>query len=134
MADVKRLIAEVAARNGIRIEPDDPVFCLVTLNQLILEEAGQEVANEIRTATKSLREAVTTVEGRVGVVLARELKQTLSALRSQADREPRSRFELRKTNVRSSINVRSRIAYAAISILIASLIFGCGVLVGIALH
>ena len=134
MTDVKRLIAEVAARNGIRIEPDDPAFCLVTLNQLILEEAGRDVADEIRTATKNLQEAVTTVEGRVGVILARELKQTLSALRSQADREPRSRFELRKTNVRSSTNVRSRMAYAAISILIASLIFGCGVLVGIALH
>jgi hypothetical protein len=134
MTDVKRLIAEVAARNGIRIEPEDPAFCLVTLNQLILEEAGRDVADEIRTATKHLQESVKTVEGRVGVILARELKQTLSALRSQADREPRSRFELRKTNVRSSTNVRSRMAYAAISILIASLIFGCGVLVGIAIH
>jgi len=134
MADVKRLIAEVAARNGIRIEPDDPAFCLVTLNQLILEEAGRDIANEIRTATKHLQEAVTTVEGRMGIVLARELKQTLAALRSQTEREPRSRFERRKTNVRTVTNVRSRMAYAAISVLVASLIFGCGALVGIALH
>jgi len=134
MPDVKRLIAEVAVRNGIRIEPDDPVFCVVTLNQLILEEAGQNVANEIRTATKHLQEAVTTVEGRVGVILARELKQTLSVLRSEVDRETRSHFEPRKTYVRWAKNVRSRMAYSAFGILVASLIFGCGVLLGIALH
>src|SRR5262249_17216022 len=134
MADVKRLIAEVAARNGIRIEHDDPAFCLVTLNQLILEEAGRDVADEIRTATKHLQEAVTTVEGRVGVVLARDLKRTLSVLRSEANRDTRSDFASRTANVRSGTNVWSRMAYAAIGILVASLIFGCGVLVGIALH
>ena len=134
MADVKRLIAEVAARNGIRIEADDPAFCLVTLNQLILEEAGRDVANEIRTATKHLQEAVTTVEGRVGVVLARELKRTLSVLRSESDGDTRSDFASRKAHMRSGTNVWGRMAYAAIGILAASLIFGCGVLVGIILH
>ena len=29
MQDVKRLISEVAAQNGIRVEPDDPLFALV---------------------------------------------------------------------------------------------------------
>jgi len=32
MQDVKRLISEVAAQNGIRVEPDDPLFALVTIN------------------------------------------------------------------------------------------------------
>jgi len=46
MLDVKRLIAEVAARNGIRIDPDDPAFCLVTLKQMVSEEAGQKMRQE----------------------------------------------------------------------------------------
>lgn len=46
MLDVKRLIAGVAARNGIRIDPDDPAFCLVTLKQMVSEEAGQKMRQE----------------------------------------------------------------------------------------
>jgi hypothetical protein len=30
MPDVKRMISEVAAENGIRVEPGDPLFALVT--------------------------------------------------------------------------------------------------------
>ena len=58
MPDVKRLIAEVAARNGIRIDPEDPAFCLVTLNQLVLEEAADKFVEEIRTATGEFQSAV----------------------------------------------------------------------------
>ena len=35
----ERLIAEVAARNGIRIDPADPAFALVTFVELVLEES-----------------------------------------------------------------------------------------------
>ena len=36
--DVMALIGEVAARHGITLRPDDPVFALVTVNQLVLEQ------------------------------------------------------------------------------------------------
>src|SRR2546428_14108086 len=94
MPDRKRLIAEVAARNGIRIDPDDPAFCLVTLNQLILEEAGEKLAAEVRTATKEFEEAVHRVEGRVGLILGRQLKETLTLLQhndAMADRHQNRR-------------------------------------------
>src|SRR5437870_1321765 len=91
MADVKRLIAEVAARNGIRLDSDDPAFCLVTLNQLVLEEAGQKVAEEIRTATKHFEDAAGKVEGRVGVILGRELREALTSIRRQVELEMGSR-------------------------------------------
>jgi hypothetical protein len=122
MPDVKRLIAEVASRNGIRIDPDDPAFCLVTLNQLILEEAGEKLAAEVRTATKEFEDAVHRVEGRVGVILGRQLKETLTSLRhngAMADRR-----QARRTSA-------GRLAICIIS---AALIFICGVMVGMALH
>jgi len=48
MQDVKRLISEVAAQNGIRVEPDDPLFALVTINRIVLEEATQELQDRIQ--------------------------------------------------------------------------------------
>lgn len=122
MPDVKRLIAEVATRNGIRIDPDDPAFCLVTLNQLILEEAGEKLAAEVRTATKELEEAVHRVEGRVGRILGRELKETITLLRQNG-----AKADWRQ-------NRRMSAGRFAICILSAAIIFISGVMVGIALH
>ena len=48
MLDVKRLIGEVAAQNGIRVEADDPVFALATINQIMLAEAMREFNEQIR--------------------------------------------------------------------------------------
>ena len=38
MTDRKRMIGEVAARHGIRLEEDDPAFLLVTLAELAMQE------------------------------------------------------------------------------------------------
>src|ERR1051326_5278763 len=82
MPDVKRLIAEVATRNGIRLDPDDPAFCLVTLNQLLLDEAGDKLAAEVRKTTKEFEDAVRKVEARFGgILLGNQLKESLTALR-----------------------------------------------------
>jgi hypothetical protein len=42
MPDIKQMISEVAAENGIRIEPCDPLFALVTMNRMVFEEAAQK--------------------------------------------------------------------------------------------
>jgi hypothetical protein len=73
--DVKALIGEVAARNGIRLEPGDPAFALVTLNQLVLEEAVRDLVAEIRAATADFEAAAERVQGLAGATLAREINQ-----------------------------------------------------------
>ncbi|MBX6329770.1 MAG: hypothetical protein IRY89_14470 [Pseudolabrys sp.] len=60
--DVEKLIGEVAARNGIRIEPDDPAFALVTLNQLVLEDAVKILVREIHAATADFESAAERVQ------------------------------------------------------------------------
>jgi hypothetical protein len=122
MPDVKRLIAEVANRNGIRLDPDDPAFCIVTLNQLLLEEAGEKFAAEVREATKGFEDAVRKVEGRVGAILGQQLKQTLAALR-----------EIDVT-ARPNVKHRYRVQVVAICVLSAIVIFAGGVAVGMAMH
>ena len=57
MLDVKRLISEVASRNGIRLDEDDPAFCLVTINQIVLEETAAKIVEDVRTATREFEQA-----------------------------------------------------------------------------
>jgi hypothetical protein len=90
--DVEKLIGEVAARNGIRIEPDDPAFALVTLNQLILEEAVRNLVGEIRAATADFESAAERVQTRAGAMLASEIGESarrLQAFEPRANNSPR---------------------------------------------
>src|SRR5438034_1188503 len=87
MLDVKRLVSEVAARNGIRIDEDDPAFCLVTLNQLVLEETVTKAAEEIRAASRDFEEAVHKVQARTGVLLGQQVKRCLEEARHLLTRD-----------------------------------------------
>jgi hypothetical protein len=58
MLDTKRLIAEVAARNGIRVDPDDPAFALVTLVQLVLEESSRQISDDVRASIAEFERSV----------------------------------------------------------------------------
>ncbi len=51
MTDRKRMIGEVAARHGIRLEEDDPAFLLVTLAELTMQDAQGEFLAAVRQAT-----------------------------------------------------------------------------------
>jgi hypothetical protein len=57
MIDQKHLIGQVAAKNGIRLEPDDPAFALVTLNDTCTlgcvysyDTCNRELAREKRSS------------------------------------------------------------------------------------
>jgi hypothetical protein len=75
MLDTKRLIAEVAARNGIRIDPDDPAFALVTLVQLVLEESSRQISEDVRATMADFERSVQKVETRAGKLLAERVKE-----------------------------------------------------------
>lgn len=75
MLDTKRLIAEVAARNGIRIDPDDPAFALVTLVQLVLEESSRQITDDVRASIAEFEQSMQKAETRAGKVLAERVKE-----------------------------------------------------------
>jgi hypothetical protein len=58
--DIKDLIGEVAARHGIRLEPDDPALALVTLHRLVFEHVVAEAVREIQTAADRFGELQST--------------------------------------------------------------------------
>src|SRR5262249_19047875 len=87
MLDTKRLIGEVASRNGIRVEPDDPAFALVTLNQLVLEETARQLREEIRASLGDFEQAVQKVETRAGQVIAERVREAAAQFASQLQSE-----------------------------------------------
>lgn len=44
------MIAEIAARHGVRLDPDDPAFLLVELNQMAFEEKEAEAKAQMELA------------------------------------------------------------------------------------
>jgi hypothetical protein len=82
---IDRLIAEVAARHGVLLKRDDAAFALVTLNQLVLEDAIKGLAAEIRAATADFESAFERVQIRAGSAVARDLKQLVVEWQSHLD-------------------------------------------------
>jgi len=121
MLDAKHLISEVAARNGIRIDEDDPAFCLVTLNQVILEDVTAKVLDEVRAATRDFESAVERVHKRAGVVVAEQLQGCLDAYRRLTVQEPAHSSSLARSD---------RIRWCAVGLFSGLLIFLAGVLAG----
>jgi Transcriptional activator TraM len=79
--DVKGLIAEVAARHGIALRPDDPVFALVTVNQLVLEQTMIELIGRTQQMTNEFDQAATRLQARAGIVLAAEVRKAGAEIR-----------------------------------------------------
>ena len=63
MIDQKQLIGQVAAKNAIRLEPDDPAFALVTLNEAD-QDASAALTQEIRQVLNSF--GITGEDGALG--------------------------------------------------------------------
>jgi hypothetical protein len=78
--DVERLLAEALTKHGIRLDPHDPAIVLVTLNRLVLEDAVECVAADIRKATREYEEAANRVQSRLGAAIATRLKAGAGAL------------------------------------------------------
>src|SRR5215211_1840199 len=87
MIDQKQLIGRVAAKNGIRLEPDDPAFALVTLNEAVLQDASAALTQEIRQVLKSFTESLAKTEHRAGKALAQDVKTAAAELRRQLNSE-----------------------------------------------
>ncbi|HLH02762.1 MAG TPA: hypothetical protein VKX25_08325 [Bryobacteraceae bacterium] len=83
MLDVKRLIGEVAAQNGIRLEPGDPAFALVTLNQLVLEETAKRVCDHVSVTLAKFTESLSRGEHLAGRAMAQEIKAVAADIRTE---------------------------------------------------
>jgi hypothetical protein len=135
MIDVKRLIAEVAARDGIRVEPGDPAFALVTLNQLVLEDAAHQINEHIRAGIAEFNEAVRKTEGRAGKLLAEQVKEAAGEFRDELQRDiEKARLEANEIvqAVHEAHTKTALIGWVVVTVIAALGLFGAGLWIGTA--
>jgi hypothetical protein len=134
MIDVHRLIGEVAARNGIRVEPDDPAFVLVTLNQLVLEDAIVQMCEQIRLGIAEFTEGVHKTEARAGKISAAEVRESAAEIREELQRDVETArigareiiYELHQNHTRVAL-----IRWGAGAIGLAAAMFAAGLCLGV---
>lgn len=87
MYDVKQLIAAVRTTNGIRVEPDDPIFAFVTISELVLEQFSRRVSDEITTRLVTFKEAMDQTERRAGRLLAEDVRKAAAQIRAEMQKD-----------------------------------------------
>ncbi len=133
MIDVHRLIGEVAARNGIRVEPGDPAFALVTLNQLVLEDAIKQIREHIQAGIAEFSGAVQKTENRAGRLLAEEVKSAAAELRCELQRDVDGARVGAKELVAEIRSIHTRAAlirWGSGGVIAAAALFGAGLWIG----
>jgi hypothetical protein len=133
MIDQKQLIGQVAAKNGIRLEPDDPAFALVTLNEAVLQDASAALTQEIRQVLNSFAESLAKTEHRAGKALAQDVNTAAAEMRRELNSDiERASVKANELVMKvSAANTRPAIVkWAAVGSLAALLLFLCGVIVG----
>lgn len=85
--EIKRLAAEVSLQHGIRIDPDDPMMAVVTLNRLVLENILTEGLIPIRAAAEEINQAAERVQVRAGSTVAQEVRECVAAIRGELQKD-----------------------------------------------
>ena len=134
MIDQKQLIGHVAAKNGIRLEPDDPAFALVTLNEAVLQDSSAALTHEIRQVLNSFTESLAKTEHRAGKALAQDVKTAATELRRELNADV-ERASLKANDLVMQVSAATArpaiVKWAAVGLLAALLLFLCGVVVGL---
>jgi len=90
--DLKRITAEVAARHGMLLRPDDPAMLLVTMNEVVLQQVMGSITEEIVANIEAVfrsaqREALGSVERearKAGIAVREEIQKDIDAGRLHA--------------------------------------------------
>jgi hypothetical protein len=80
--DRKRVVGEVAARHGVRLEEDDPAFLLVTIAEIALRDAQAEFTAAVRRAIADHEAAAERMQIRLGETLGQSTRGRLRATES----------------------------------------------------
>ena len=133
MLDKDRIIAEVAARNGIRIEKDDPLFAVVTVTQLALEDAARDLTERMRESMSEFEGNVRAVEKRAGRIIVENARNHGADLKQELRADVEAAAVKAREIVRKVHEAHQRpnaIMWASIGLLCAVALFCSGVWFG----
>jgi hypothetical protein len=130
--NLKELAAKVSIEHGIRVDPDDPIMAVVTLNRLVLEQATSEIVEEIRAATQEFERAAEGVQVQVGTFFAQRVRDCVSVLRQEVVKSGNGSTQARERLVAVGLACEKPGAgrRVGIGLLLGMLSFGCGVWLG----
>ena len=135
--DVQRLIAEVAARHNLFLEPDDPAIALVTMNNLVLRAAIDIVHAEVRVTIAEFHASMQKAEKRAGSMLAQNVKESTVRMKEGLESDIHS-AGLKAREIVHLVNEAHRrpalIRWSAVRLLAGFLLFGGGIWLGTLLH
>jgi hypothetical protein len=133
----QRLIAEVAARHGIFLKPDDPAIALVTMNRLILDDAMETVHGQIRVTIAEFQASMQKAERRAGNMLAQEVKESASQMQRGLQNDIHT-AGLKAREIVHLVNEAHRrpalTRWSAVGLVAGGLLFGGGLWLGTLLH
>jgi len=130
--DLKRLAAEVSVQHGIRVDPDDPMMAVVTLNRLVFEQAVSQVLERVQASVRDFETAADKVQVRVGGALAQEIRDCGLELRQEVGKvfEDFRRVEPNDQNINGGFLTLADRKGLVMGLAIALLLFCLGVWVG----
>lgn len=131
--DTQKLIAEVAARHGILLKPNDAAFALVTMNQIVLAETLKTAENDIKVRVEALEKSIQKVERLAGKILAEEVKTSTAAARREINGdldEAKLKFRTLMAEVAAASGARMPAKWLALGVITSIVVFVCGFFVG----
>jgi len=135
--DIQRLIAEVAARHNVFLKPDDPAIALVTMNQLILDDAMETIHGQIRATIAEFHASMQKAEGRAGSMLAQGVKESAAQMQRGLHNDIHA-AGLKAREIVHLVNEAHRrpalIRWSAVGLVAGALLFGGGFWLGTLLH
>ena len=133
MLEVSRLIAEVYERHGIRMQPDDVGFALITLNQLMLEELAQRLQEGVSSGIADFNNVVQKTETRAGKNLAQYVKAAAAEVREELQRDIEN-ARVHAAEIVDDVNrAHSRpaiVRWVAVGMIAGTFLFGAGLWIG----
>jgi hypothetical protein len=131
--DLKQLAAKVSVEHGIRVDPDDPIMAVVTLNRLVLEQAANGIVEDIRSATREFEQAAEGVQLRAGALVAQRVRECVAVLRQETVKDIGNASTQARKSIGAVGRAGERIAvqrWVAIGLFSGAVLFGCGVWLG----
>jgi CHASE3 domain sensor protein len=133
MHDVRELIGEVAARNNIRLDEDDPIFAVGTINRLMIEEAVEQMSARFKAIVQEFEKSACEVDCRAGKFFADEVRKSAAAWRDQINDDIKAaglQSERLVKAVAYSLSGKQMIVCAVIGVVFGTVLMLSGVALG----
>jgi hypothetical protein len=134
--DLKRITAEVAARHGMLVRPDDPAMLLVTMNELVLEQVIGNIEAHMEDMVSGIEAVLRSAQQGAAGGIEKEARKAAIAVREEiqkdidAGRLPARELIVELNRAYSRSGVRRWVAFGVIA---ASGLLVFGVTLGMAI-